>query len=351
MTNKMSSRSVFVVGPGFIGQEIIGHLLKENYTVTALVRSDSAASALQRIGVNTISGTLNDKDIITQQVVQSDIVFHTAGADDVPSASAVVAGIQQRAAQDKETTYIHTSGGSMFADDSAGEYLGEQSFSDETSAAFDALPDSAHHRKVDLIILRGVKAIQNKVKVAIMIPPLIYGVGSNSKRLSIQYPVMARYALKHGYAGHVGKGLSTWSQVHVKDLGRGYMTILHWLEGVSSQEAAVNPYWLCENGQVLSWGDAAAAIGQALFKSGRLPSPDTKTIPPADYGDMFGPYATELIAGSNVRVRAQRLRNLGWAPQEKGTLESLAEDEIPILLEEKGVATGFSVGGVGADSK
>ncbi|KAL2202611.1 NAD dependent epimerase/dehydratase family protein [Sarocladium strictum] len=347
----MFSRSVFLVGPGFIGQEIIGHLLRENYTVTALVRTDSAATALQAIGVKTISGTLDDKDIITQQVLQSNIVFHTAGADDVPSASAVVAGIQQRAAQGLETTYVHTSGASMFADQSAGDYLGEKTFSDETSAAFDALPDSAHHRNVDLIILRGVKDIQDKVKVAIMIPPAIYGVGSNSKRLSIQYPVMTRYALKHGYAGHVGKGLSTWSQVHVKDLGRGYMVILHWLEGVSPQEAAVNPYWLCENGQELSWGGASAAIGQALFEAGRLPSADTKTIPPANYDDLFGSYATDLIAGSNARVRAKRLRRLGWTPQEKGTLESLVEDEIPLLLQEKGVATGFAMGGASADSK
>jgi nucleoside-diphosphate-sugar epimerase len=200
------------------------------------------------------------------------------------------------------------------------------------------------------MILRGVKAIQDKVKVAIMIPPAIYGVGSNSKRLSIQYPVMTRYALKHGYAGHVGKGLSTWSQVHVKDLGRGYMTILHWLEGVSPQEAAVSPYWLCENGQELSWGDASAAIGQTLFKAGRLQSPDTKTIPPANYDDMFGSY-TNLVAGSNARVRAQRLRALGWTPKEKDTLKSLVEDEIPLLLQEKGVATGFTMGGAAADSK
>lgn len=59
-----------------------------------------------------------------------------------------------------------------------------------------------------------------------MLPPLIYGYNPAHGRLSIQIPTLARFALKHGYAGHVGAGLSVESNVHVLDLARAYMVLL-----------------------------------------------------------------------------------------------------------------------------
>jgi len=41
-----------------------------------------------------------------------------------------------------------------------------------------------------------------------MIPPLIYGFNPKHARLSIQIPTLTRWAIKHGYAAHVGEGLS-----------------------------------------------------------------------------------------------------------------------------------------------
>jgi hypothetical protein len=34
-------------------------------------------------------------------------------------------------------------------------------------------------------------------------PPEIYGMNNNDKRLSIQFPAITRFALKSGFAGHV----------------------------------------------------------------------------------------------------------------------------------------------------
>ena len=49
-----------------------------------------------------------------------------------------------------------------------------------------------------------------------------------------------------------------------------------------------------------------------------------------------------MVVGSNARHRANRLRKLGWAPLEKDTLASLAEDEIPIIAKETGEFTGYA---------
>lgn len=337
----MSSRSVFLIGPGLIGGEILGHLLDEQYEVTALLRNESAAAAFDGIGVKTVIGTLDDKEIIEKHVASHDIVFHTATSDHLPSALAVIAGIKRRAANGQKTIYIHTSGAGLLADDSAGDRLTNVIFDDEKPEGIDALPDSAHHRTIDLAILRGAKTLGSAAKIALMIPPVIYGVGSRDNRLSIQCPVMVRYSIKHGYAGHVGKGLSTWNQIHVKDLARGYMRILHWLEATAAEEANANPYWFCENGQELSWGEIAAEIGRVLYKERRISSSDTKTIPRAEYDDLFGADFTDAVLGSNSRNRANRLRQLGWEAEEKNLLESLAEDEIPMILQEKGPFNGY----------
>jgi len=53
----MSSKGeVFLIGPGFIGLEVLEELLKEGYQVTALVRREVAAAELHQKGVKTILG-------------------------------------------------------------------------------------------------------------------------------------------------------------------------------------------------------------------------------------------------------------------------------------------------------
>ncbi|KAJ5292109.1 hypothetical protein N7478_001360 [Penicillium angulare] len=333
------TRSVFLIGPGFIGGEVLDYLLQENYKVTTLIRRQSAVADYAKLGVETVIGSLDD-DTIRKQVVVSDIVFHTATADHLPSVQAVLEGIRERDSKGLETIYIHTSGASLLADTAAGNYKSNVIFDDENPAQIDALPDSAPHRLIDLAIVRARKELANS-KMAIMIPPVIYGISSREKRTSIQLPTIARYSLKHGYAGQIGKGLAIWNQVHVKDLARGYMTLLHWLETTSTSEVVPNPYFFCENGEELSWGECSHEIGRILKEIGRLDNAEPKTIPPENYGDIFADY-TETVAGSNSRNRASRLRKLGWKPSEKNTFASLAEDEIPAIVKETGEFSGYA---------
>ncbi|KAJ5334388.1 Phosphatidylethanolamine-binding protein PEBP [Penicillium brevicompactum] len=320
------TRSVFLLGPGFIGGEVIDLLLSTKYNVTTLVRRESAVAEFAKIGVKTVVGTLDDASVIRNQVAVSDIVFHTATADHLPSVEAILDGVRQRAQMGLETIYIHNSGASLIADSSAGEYENEAVFDDLNPSQIDALPDSAPHRLIDLAIVRARRELATHAKMAIMIPPL---------------PTLARYSIKHGYAGQIGKGLSVWNHVHVKDLARAYMVLLHWMEGAPFDVVAENPYFFCENGQELSWGKCAAEIGRILKGAGKIGQYAPKTIPESNYGDLFGVF-TGIVAGSNARNKATRLRQLGWAPLEKDTFASLVEDEIPIILEETGEFNGYA---------
>lgn len=119
------------------------------------------------------------------------------------------------------------------------------------------------------------------------------------------------------------------------------MTVLHWMERTPASQVMQNPYFSCENGQELSWGECSAEIGRILQKAGRLDEAKPKTIPPENYNDVFAEY-TAVVGGSNSRNRANRLRKLGWQPSEKKTFASLAEDEIPIIMKETGEFSGYS---------
>lgn len=338
-----SGKNVFLIGPGFIGREVLDLLLAEGYSVTALVRRESYGKELQQSGAKAVIGSIDDKATIIQHASASDIVIHTASANHMSSVEAVIEGVERRTKDNKKTIYLHTSGTSLLSDDAKGQFKGGKIFSDDNQEEIDALPDTASHRLIDQKIVQASQRLSPTAKLAIIAPPLIYGANPKYKRLSIQLPTLTRFALKHGYAGHVGKGASVWSTIHVLDLARAYIILLHWLEKANAAQVLETPYFFCENGHEVAWGDAVAEIGKALHGAGRIESPEPKEIPEDQYGDIFGP-VTAWVAGSNSRSRARKLRELGWEPKEKGVLESLIEDEIPLILKETGEFKGY--GGV-----
>jgi len=169
-----------------------------------------------------------------------------------------------------------------------------------------------------------------------MIPPLIYGFNPGHQRLSMQIPTLTRFALKHGFAGHIGSGASQWSSIHVLDLARAYLTLLHYMEATPSSTFSDNPYFFAENGSEFSWREVAEQIGRNLHDAGLIPDPAPRSVDPADYADLMGDLSP-LVLGMNSRSRAERLRTLGWESREKGWSESLRADELPELCREEGV--------------
>ncbi|KAF1987905.1 NAD(P)-binding protein [Aulographum hederae CBS 113979] len=326
------SKTVFLIGPGFIGWNVLELLVGEGYTVSALVRRKEHAEQIQKCGALTVLGKLDDKELIAKHSSESNIVIHTATADHLPSVEAVLDGVKSRAKDGKSTIFIHTSGTSVLDDGAKGSHKSDKIHSDDNPEDIDALADDAPHRPIDLAIIKAKTELGAKAKLAIMIPPEIYGFNHNHKRLTIQIPTITRFALKHGYAGHVGEGLSVESQVHVMDLARAYIILLHHLEGLPAEDLA-NPYFFCENGKEFSWLEVAQHVGNALHAKGLIKSAQTKTFPEDAYDDLFGP-DTPAIIGLNSRSRAVRLRKLGWEPKEKGIWESYEQDELPQILAE-----------------
>lgn len=153
-------------------------------------------------------------------------------------------------------------------------------------------------------------------------------------RGTIQMPTLARFALKHGFVPMIGQGLGVESNIHVLDLARAYITLLHHLENNTPEAANENVYYFCEctDDDEPSWYDYSKFIGESLHSTGRIKDPEPKELEDeALWRDLFGSW-TPPIVGMNSRSRAVRLRELGWQPKEKDWKKSFVEDELPNIL-------------------
>lgn len=171
-----TGKSVLIIGPGFIGWNVLDLLVAEDYSVTCYVRREEHADALRASGASDIiMGILNDKALITQHSANYDIIVHTATADHLPSVLAVLDGIKVRAAKGLMTIFIHTSGANVVADGAAGQFKSATVYYDDQPEQLDTVDDKAPHRPIDLAIVRAQRELGMKAKLAILIPPLIYG--------------------------------------------------------------------------------------------------------------------------------------------------------------------------------
>ena len=171
-----SGKKVLIIGPGFIGWNVLDLLVAEGYSVTGFVRRQEHAEGIKASGATAaVMGDLDDRALITEQVSQHDIIFHTATADHLPSVAAVLDGLKARKGKGETSIFIHTSGTSVLDDKSAGAFKTDKVYRDDRPEEIDSVPVDAPHRPIDLAIVTGQKALGESSKVAIMIPPLIYG--------------------------------------------------------------------------------------------------------------------------------------------------------------------------------
>ncbi|CRG83588.1 hypothetical protein PISL3812_00941 [Talaromyces islandicus] len=327
-----SSSSVFLVGTGYIGRNVLDELLSAKHPVTALVRRPEQVSEMEKLGVTAVLGTLSDLDILTAQTVRHEITINTASCDDLPSVEAILSGVQQRVQERKPCTYIHTSGTGVLEDGSMGMYKNDKIYRDDMPEDIHAIPSASMHRHVDIPIVQAARHLGNKAKVVIILPPLVYGFNSAHRRHSFGLVGLVRFAMKHGFAGYVGGGYNMWSVVHVKDLGRAYMSVLKFIETSGADAFLKNPYFFAENGSEISMREGANHIARVLHDVGKIRTPQTHTFSEAHFHDVFGPL-TPVGLGCNSRSRAIRLRELGWEPRETTDIwTSWKEDEIPSII-------------------
>ncbi|VDB86895.1 unnamed protein product [Peniophora sp. CBMAI 1063] len=338
-------KTVFFLGAtGYIGGSVLQHLLGTpgEYSITALVRNADKAKKLETFGVKTILGNLDDSDKIQQAAADADITIHTAHADHVGAAKAILAGAKVRFEKTGVAPiYIHTSGTGVFTDHALGTHYDPAKlplYDDSNRAVLDSIPDSAVHRNVDLIVLGGDE--EGYVKSYIVLPSTIYGLLTGklvdagiANPHSIQIPIAIKASILRGQGAVVGPGENEWPHVEIHELSDLYIRLLKAaIDGTATHGR--DGLYIGENGTYLL-KDAAKTYTRALHAAGKSRTPEPESFTKEDIDKYFGgPYL-----GSNSRAKAVRAkRDLGWAPT-KGDADffkSIEEEVASILADPHG---------------
>ncbi|KZS98417.1 NAD(P)-binding protein [Sistotremastrum niveocremeum HHB9708] len=332
-------QSVFITGAtGFIGGSVLAELInnhKEEYSITALVRSEAKAKAVATFGATPLVGSHEDPGVLENAAKTHDIIIHTAdSADHLVSAKAIIAGLSARSESLPRAIYIHTSGTGVISDEARGLNASPFIHNDLHPKSIDGLDEKQPHRDVDIFVRDAAKTLGNKATVAIIIPPLIYGIGTGpGKKVTDQIPALIRFAIKNKFAPIVGQGQNIWNNVHVKDLARGYVYLLQYLKAA---EESWTGYWFAETGEH-QWEDVYKELGKVLFQKGLVESPIPKNpgINGEDGKVLRGGDDAYDCWGGNSRCRAERLRQLGWSKVESLNVLTSLPDEVDAVSAEK----------------
>ncbi|KAI0635601.1 NAD-P-binding protein [Trametes polyzona] len=313
-------------------------------TDTSEVRNADKARRIQsEFGVTTVVGALQDLDKLSSLSESAHVVFHSADCDDVDAIKAILSGMKARNDKTGDVPLlIHTSGLAEIGDDAQGQYASDNVYSDLDIAGIEALPPTALHRAVDLLIVAADEA--GYVRSHIILPSLVYGVATGplfesgiSNAHTVFTPILVRTALRQGNVAVLNKGESVWSNVHIDDLANMYIelfdAVLATPERVSHGREG---YFFCENGEV-PIKDVLGTIAETLSSLGLIASPELKESSVEEMSTYYGAdlplwFITRVLF-CNTRCKAERARrDLGWAPtyKMKDMLEGL-RSEVEIL--------------------
>lgn len=294
---------IFITGAsGFIGGSIAAHLARAGHTVRGLIRNPEQSAELQRLGIEPVIGTLDDRALLIAEAQAADAVINAASSDHEGAVKALIDGL---AGSGK--TFLHTSGSSIVGDASGGEAGQARIYHED--ALPEPTPDKVARVAIDLLVLNSAKL---NIRSAVLCNTLIYGHGAVPGSASVQLPRLVRQALKSGVVRHVGSGGNIWSNVFIDDVAELYRLAL--------DKTPAGTFYFVESGEA-SFRDMSAAIARAM----KLGEP--QDWPLEDAQKEWGYEMASYGLGSNSRVRGERARKLlGWQPKRTSVINWIEHD-------------------------
>jgi nucleoside-diphosphate-sugar epimerase len=284
--------NVFLTGAnGYIGGSVATALIKAGCKVRGLTRSIEGARHLESCGIEPVLGEIDNTPLLIDEAQKADVVFNTANADHLGAAKAIIAGLQGSG-----KVLVHTSGTSIVGDDARGDSCATVVYCEDSNLLID--PRKQARRDIDLMVLDAAKL---NIRSAVIAPSLIYGYGTGTNKESIQIPFLTRNAVQAGAVQIVGKGLNTWSNLHIDDLVDLYLLV--------AEKTKPGVFYFAENGEA-SFLDLAHSIAN------RLGIEKIEHLKAELAVEKWGMARALFTFGSNSRVRAMRARKeLGWNPK------------------------------------
>ena len=286
---------VFVTGAtGFIGSAVVQNLLDAGHGVVGLARSDEAAAALAKLGVEVRRGELTDPEGLAAGARDSDGVIHTAFIHDFSNFMANIE-IDQRAVEalvgaleGSDKPLVIASGTLMVSH--------AHPATERDAPASAGVPRAASEIMVIEAAARGVRGA-----VVRLTPP----VHDQTRAGLITY--LIAIAREKGVSAYVGDGANCWPAVHRLDAARMFWLALEKAPAGSRLHA------------VAEEGIALRTIAEAIGKGLGLP---VRGLTLEESLAHFG-WMSAFVGQDNLTTSAITREILGWEPREVGLLADL----------------------------
>ncbi len=316
-------------GTGFIGGHVIRKLLERGYQVTALVRSDKDAAAMQALGVSPTIGDILERESMRAGMQDSDVVFHLAGwykiGDPNPAKGERInvngtRNVLELAYELEIPKIIYTSTVAVFGD-TRGQLVNENYIMAEEPfiSQYDRTKWLAHYAIALPLIEKGAPII-------IVMPGGVYGpgdlslVGELMRRFYLgQFPILPGSDFKYTYA-------------HVEDVAEGHI--------LAAEKGKPGESYILA-GQAISLGDLARIWADITGKPApflTIPARFLKPFAPlvGTLGNMipippiFSEEAIKILNASYTARSDKARQELGWETRSlregfQVTFESIAE--------------------------
>lgn len=332
---KMSSKIFLTGGTGYIGGTILDALITKHpeYDITVLLRNVPEKFNERYPKVKIVKGDYDSFDIISEAASQANVVVHNGNSDHEGSIKALIAGLLRRSSP---SFLIHLGGTGIIADWRDPTYIGKLNpkvWSDVSDIeAINSLPDNALHRNVDKIIQAAAAAHGDRLKLAIVCPPDIYGSGGGLGRTqSVYMPEFLNEIKKVGAPFYVGEGTNTRSWVHIEDLMTVYLKLVEAaVSGGGSADWGKTGYYFTAS-QEASQLDIAKAAGKILKKHGLIQQEEPKQVSIDQVDAMMEsrryPGIGRYMFAANSRSKAERApKLLGYEPKAPSIWETIEAD-------------------------
>lgn len=302
---------VFVTGgTGHSGPYIISELIAAGHKVTALARSDAAASAVSALGAKVHRGSLEDLDGLKQAAAAADGVIHVAHRQDLMPTG----GINAVAAAELKIMLA-------YGEALAGSNKPLVTSGSIGSPGWEGLGRDATEEDPPL---PGGETYSNTLRVRNMVETTVIGLAAKGVRSSVVripeimhsstdnagfLPLLIGLAKSKGIVGYPGEGANRWGAVHVRDVATVFRLAL--------EKGAAGKNWHAIAEGAIPYRQIAEALGNRLNLPA-VPIPPDELMLPGYFGFLANLVKLDTPASNEITRRT-----LGWEPTQPGLFADL----------------------------